>query len=376
MSNSKKDNNVNRVSSQKVYFYENLPSGGAKKLAIDIYENYSGNKSLLIGYKKIPKNIFQYLYYSIIKSYVHDKYLSNNVRAGDVFICFQSWLIKSPYILSLVKANKIVYICHESMREYYDSEIMSIKKWKNHIIDIIRYPIKIIDILNIKKQKINIIANSKYGKKLIFNSYGLHSEVIYPGIDIDKLNSKFLKRSWDNTKYQVICVGAINKLKRQDFIVRSLSNIPHKIRPNLVLVCNGKDDEYLREILDLATGLKVKVIIKENISNNDLYNEYLQSRAFIYAPLNEPFGLVVLEAMCIGLPVIAYKNGGGYAEVLERSSNIIINNLNQREWAEEIQKIIMDKGEWEIIGKANNQIAQKYSIQEYIKNLKRIIHRI
>jgi glycosyltransferase involved in cell wall biosynthesis len=209
---------------------------------------------------------------------------------------------------------------------------ISIQTFKEKIINILRLPIKYIDKKNIKSKKLTVIVNSNFSKKNIDKIYGISSIVVYPGIDISEFSNKKIQK-----KYQIISVGAINPLKGFDTIIKAIGHINKRIRPKLVLVGNGSADNYCNYLFKLAKVCKVDLKIKINISKSELKKEYASSKIFAYAPHNEPFGIVVQEAMASNLPIVVYGKGGGYTEIIDQKNGYIINDRSEKKWQVPLQ---------------------------------------
>lgn len=321
-----------------LYIYNNLPSGGARQTLIGVSQFLKEWCPIhLDGIHCEQKNIFSYLKHAIIDNYFYDRNISRTISQNSLLICFQSWLIKTPYILRFVDPRNTIYICHEPQSEYYDSKIKSLKTIKQKIVDFIRLPIKWIDQSNIKAYGGRIVVNSQYSHKLVMKAYNKDSIVVYPGI----ADIYFEKKIKNNHKeHNVISVGAINPLKGFDLLVKAIAAININSRPSLTLVGNGGNQEYILQLYKQARVLGVNLRIKLNLSNSELIEEYDKSLAFLFAPISEPFGLVVLEAMSRGLPIIAYKDGGGYAEILSKNNGLLINNRIPVKWGAAIEKLI------------------------------------
>ncbi len=338
----------------RISIYANLPSGGAKQTYKTTLKYLS--KKYSIHLLKEPKyqinNIFSYLYISLIKS-PSSQYQLASKNISKITLCYQSWLVNSPSILRYLN-TPVIYICHETPREYYDKDYIKIHSFKEKIINIIRIPIKYLDLYNVKASNITIIANSKLSKENIDNVYGVNSIVVYPGINVKKYRLTNI-----NKLNQVITIGSINKLKQQIFIVEVISNIPVQIRPKFVIIANGCDKRYLYELERFAQANNVDLKIKMNISESEKISELNKSIVFIYAPLNEPFGLVVEEAIAAGLPILVYSKGGGYAEVISKTNGVIVNNLNISEWSKHLIQILK-----------NTTVMHKFKINNYKYALK------
>lgn len=356
----------------KVIVYENLPSGGAKNL-------YKSNiKYLKARYKisyvnkdPVPsqvQNIFQY-YYSIIKQPFIYKNFDQEAKSGKVLLIFHSWITKSSIVMRKTAKRKI-YICHEAPREFYDGDYISKMSIKEKIINLLLLPIKIIDYLNVKKAKnLTIVANSKYSASILKKTYNKESVVIYPGINLHDFQNI---SEYQNRENQVLCVGAINKLKNQKFLVDCISEIPIKSRPNLVLVGNGFNSSYLKEVKSYAIERKVKLLIYLNASKLQLRKIYLKSKVFTYPSHKEPFGLVILEALACGLPIVA-NNEGGYIELISNNNGYLLKNFQKKEWARYIQLLMSDSRLWSRFSKINKSHARKYSELLMNKRLVKVI---
>ena len=62
--------------------------------------------------------------------------------------------------------------------------------------------------------------------------------------------------------------------------------------------------------------------IKHLVSNNELVQLYNKAKLVVYAPYLEPFGLVPLEAMACGTPVVAVREGGVRESVIHNETGI------------------------------------------------------
>ena len=161
----------------------------------------------------------------------------------------------------------------------------------------------------IKKAK-KIIAISESSKKEITHIYPANNariEVIYGFVDEKFLKTKDYHIKGRLIKYDyILFVGNRKKHKNLSRLILAFNQVKNKF-PNLKLVIAGKKDSKIDEIDLLKNKLDLKGKIIEAISPDDeeIINLYKYAKAFVFPSLYEGFGLPPLEAMAIGMPVLA-----------------------------------------------------------------------
>jgi glycosyltransferase involved in cell wall biosynthesis len=362
------------VNSPEIAIYEDLPSGGAKRLCNSLVKKLSNTYTILVApkndYVTHISNIFKYYWYVFMILPKTNKILVEKINKTKILIAFQSWVTKSPIIMKNIKIP-VVYICHEPPREFYDEDYIKTFTLKEKLVNFIGLIIKYLDKNNITKtKKLTIITNSHYSAEQIAKAYDKNAKVIYPGIN----TATFGKRKiWAERSNQVISVGSLNKLKNQLYIIKCIAQLPEKIRPLLILVGNGGNNKYIQEISACAKDNRVNIIIKLNIEDRELIKLYKSSRLFIYSPINEPFGLVILEALASGLPIVAI-NKGGFPEILSRKNGFLLDKYVTTQWANKIQSLLENKSVWDKISKYNYEYSKSFRTDDMNTNVVKVIN--
>jgi glycosyltransferase involved in cell wall biosynthesis len=139
------------------------------------------------------------------------------------------------------------------------------------------------------------VANSVTVAERVRRYYGRDSDVIWPPVDVDAF------RPVPRSEYgnYMLMVGELVPYKRPELAVEAFN----RMRVNLVVIGGG---EMLDQIQRLA-GPTVTVLGPRPL--NDLRYHYARCQALIF-PGEEDFGIVLVEAMASGRPVIAYGSGG------------------------------------------------------------------
>jgi glycosyltransferase involved in cell wall biosynthesis len=143
------------------------------------------------------------------------------------------------------------------------------------------------------------------------------SSVVWSGVD----RSAFYPTEQDARpwRWQLLVVGRIAQSKGVDTVIRALQHLPADAR--LTIVGRG-DPRLLDELHGLATALGVaEQVTWRVVDRATLRQVYADADALVFPPRwKEPFGLVPVEAMACGTPIVATGTGG--------SGEICIEGLN------------------------------------------------
>lgn len=144
------------------------------------------------------------------------------------------------------------------------------------------------------------VANSSFIARRIAKVYRRDSEVIFPPVDLEAFSV-----SPEPSKDFYFSIGQLVPYKRFDLVVEACTRLGRR----LVVVGSGQDEARLRAM----AGPTVE--FRGWASNEDLAHYYQNCRALLF-PGEEDFGIVPLEAMASGRPVIAFGSGGALDTVV------------------------------------------------------------
>jgi glycosyltransferase involved in cell wall biosynthesis len=120
---------------------------------------------------------------------------------------------------------------------------------------------------------------------------------------------------WPTSGLRLLAVGRLGRYKGFDVLVRALANVPDA---SLLLVGDGECARELRAQAS-AEGVEQRIAFAGGIDDATLAGAYAAANVFVLPSLDrgEAFGLVLLEAMRAGLPVVASAiRGSGVGEVV------------------------------------------------------------
>jgi glycosyltransferase involved in cell wall biosynthesis len=154
------------------------------------------------------------------------------------------------------------------------------------------------------------VANSETVAARIRRYYRREAEVIWPPVDTDAFTPVPESERGD----YMLMVGELVSYKRPELAVEAFN----RMRAKLVVIGGG---EMLHRIRRLA-GPTVTVLGPRPFE--DLRHHYARCQGLIF-PGEEDFGIVPVEAMASGRPVIAYGSGGATETVLPKVTGLLFN---------------------------------------------------
>ena len=170
------------------------------------------------------------------------------------------------------------------------------------------------------KATTRLLANSAFTGALTLGAYGVPSLVCPCGVDTERF--RVLPDAVKGG--HVLSVGELSARKGFAFLVEALGAIPAAQRPALRLACNVVLDAERRRVEALAAALGVELAILQGLGTADLVREYNAAALCVYAPIREPFGLVALESMACGTPLVAVAEGGFQECMLHQQHGLLV----------------------------------------------------
>ena len=158
-------------------------------------------------------------------------------------------------------------------------------------------------------QKIDFfIANSKEVQKRIKKHYGRDSTVIYPPVNVARLSRSSNQQPATSNQQPgyFLVVSRLGGYKKVDIVVEAFN----KLGLPLKIVGDGPQYKFLKE------AAKNNIEFLGRRSDTEVSALLANCRALIF-PTHEDFGIVPVEAMAAGKPIIAYRGGGALETVLE-----------------------------------------------------------
>lgn len=161
---------------------------------------------------------------------------------------------------------------------------------------------------------------------------------------------------WRDDEVVVLVIARLVRRKGLDWLIRAMGRLPRSVR--LEVIGDGPEREPLRR---LAAPLPHGVTFAGHLDEDEKMRRLASADLFVLPSLHEGFGLVLLEAMRAGLPVVASDSGGPRDVVAEGESGYLVPPGDEATLAERIGRLAADAGLRARMGAAARAAAARYS---------------
>ncbi|MEM9884249.1 MAG: glycosyltransferase family 4 protein [Bacteroidota bacterium] len=199
-----------------------------------------------------------------------------------------------------------------------------------------------------------------------------HIHVIYNGIPKEKFEQVSTKKvAALRQKFGIQVgdkvIGSISRLKKQAQIVRALPYLKENIKVLFVGIENGTFDDLKKDL-----GIKNEIIYAGKIESTAIMNYYPLLDIQILASTMDGFGLVLVEAMGLGIPVIGTRCEG-IIDVLEDQKNgLWFEDGNVEALANHIKTILYDKEQRQaLIENGYRAARERFTVAQTVLNYER-----
>lgn len=202
------------------------------------------------------------------------------------------------------------------------------------------------------------VANSRYTAGYLAGIYRREMpHVVYPGVDIERPIDLAIDRKL------FVTIAQLWPHKRIDLLIEAVA-LTDQIQ--LAVIGSGPELDRL-SALSARLGVEDRVFFLTGLSNYEVRLVLARACAFVFCPIKEPFGIVVLEAMAAGKPVIA-ADEGGYREVCSPDYALLL-PPSPLKFAEAMQQLRDDPDRVASMGQAARLAAVPYTWERTAREL-------
>lgn len=238
----------------------------------------------------------------------------------------------SSYAKGIITSPETLHICymHTPMRYAWDdcqkyTDDFGLPSFIKKLVPFFMNYIRVWDSVSASRVD-KFIANSNFVARRIKKYYKKDSIVINPPVSVDNF---YLEKEPSKRGNYFLIVGRLITYKRHDIVIEAFNEL------GLPLKIIGRGPELK----------KLKKIAKDNIEflgrveDEHLPKYYAACKAFIF-PQEEDFGIVAIEAMAAGRPLIAYRGGDIVENMEENKTGVFIEKQTAQDVTVAVNKFL------------------------------------
>lgn len=143
----------------------------------------------------------------------------------------------------------------------------------------------------------------------------------------------------------LLFVGTVDERKGLKYLIDAIGYIIDKKRDfdfRLNVVGKVTDQTYYQSLVEKirSMGIEDRVFWGGRVSDEQLEDFYHNAELFVFPSLLEGYGIVLVEAMSKGLPIIAFNNSAMPYTIVDGENGLLASNKNSYSYAEKIMEIL------------------------------------
>ncbi len=221
----------------------------------------------------------------------------------------------------------------------------------------------------------HLIAPTPQVKEMMESIYRLHVPVtaVPTGVDLqpyEHMDPRYLAQRFqlpDSTEF-LLFVGRLGKEKNPQIVLEAFSLLAAEFpQLHMVFVGSGPEREHLSHQaaqLDLAQRVHFTGVLQAE----DVVSAYASAKVFVFGSVTETQGLVTIESMAAGTPVVAVRATGS-EDTLEHGVNGFLTENSAASLAAHTKQLLQQPGQYEAMQAAGRRTAANYSLTQTAQRL-------
>lgn len=197
-------------------------------------------------------------------------------------------------------------------------------------------------------KQLEILFIKQFNRIIVFSPYVVdrckeyvnYNKILFIGLPFKNVITISSPKQYGKLLY----VGTIEPRKGLIYLIEALHTLPQDRLKDIELNIIGKstDERYNQKLKNKIKKyhLESNVIFRGRVTNEELASFYATSQIFTFPSLLEGFGMVLIEAMGYGLPVIAFNNSAMPYTVKTRKNGIIVENKSVSDYGNAILELL------------------------------------
>jgi glycosyltransferase involved in cell wall biosynthesis len=224
-----------------------------------------------------------------------------------------------------------------------------------------------------------VVAQSSDTKNNAYTYYNTFRPIDIIPLGIKKPN--FIKKTkadfnFDSDEIIFCTIGRLVKRKNINETLAILAEIKNQYKFKFLILGDGPERENLNELAQ-KYGLGSRILMMGNVSDELKYQLLSISDTFLSTATHEGFGLVFLEAMEAGIPIVCYNRGGQNDFLKDGKTGFLVDLGDKKQFQTKILEIINNNTLKSSMSAFNKKLVQDYYIdvcaEKYVSLFKKVI---
>jgi glycosyltransferase involved in cell wall biosynthesis len=221
-----------------------------------------------------------------------------------------------------------------------------------------------------------LVASGAVANQFRSQALKARCRVVYTGGDVpaDIVGVNPLSRS----PVELICVGRLNQWKGQEFLIQAVGALRERgVDVDLKLVGDvyAAEHHFREQLEQLVTRLGLDSFVTLLGERRDALHLIAEADIVVVPSAQpEPFGIVVVEAMALGRPIVATDAGGPREMITSGEDGILVAPRDATALANAIEKLVTDPSDGRRLGINARTTAQRFSTAEMTRSVLAMYH--
>jgi len=301
----------------------------------------------------------------VLKSFkpdiVHLHFIFGNTSAS-ILACLKNVpTVMTVHCATLMRPNDINFdptICKHGPRDYCKKCAGTIKYFFNRI----KYNLYNKNLSNIDL----FLANSNFIERDLRAENIFRARTVHLGINL-------LNYSTISEGNNLLYVGRLDRQKGIEFLLRAMSLIIKEFpMTRLDIIGDGPEKKKLKQAIK-ELEIENNITFVGWVQNNSTEKYYNKSTIVVVPSVwEEPFGLVGIEAMSVGRPVIASRVGGIPEWLDDGETGFLVDPGNPEQIAEKVIQLLSNRELLKQMGKNARKKAEQFSIEKHADKIEKV----
>jgi glycosyltransferase involved in cell wall biosynthesis len=199
-----------------------------------------------------------------------------------------------------------------------------------------------------------LIANSTHTQTMIKRHYRRDSTVVFPPVEL----ARFKLPAKPPLRHGFVIAGRQTPYKRIDLAIEACN----QLKVPLIVIGDGPEHRRLEKLADR------NVTFLTNVGDHEMADHFQSALGYIFPGVDD-FGIVAVEAMAAGTPVIAYKKGGALDYVIDGKTGLFFEKQTVDSLVKTLEIALTKSFNYDKIA----EHAEQFSVQAFAATMKSFI---